>query len=273
MKDEHQRNLVKLFDGLCNSHPRWEVWSDFIVMTAIAISNAVDLSQRDEREQSFLAIEKKYKESEQETFAKMFAEIVLGMEQDPDQDFLGELYMNLNLGNNRAGQFFTPYSVCKMMAMMNADHAVCMVEENGWTNVNDPTCGAGALLVAFANMCRDKKIDYHTRVLFTAQDLEYVTGCMCYIQLSLLGCPGYVVIANTLTHPATSVDDRGLIPSPGQTVWYTPLYFHEVWDWRRRFWLLGQMGKISPKKKQAEMTQPTASALFSESETGQLTLF
>ncbi len=44
----------------------------------------------------------------------------MGMEQNPDQDFLGELYMLCELGNDASGQFFTPYDVCR-----------CMVEVSG----------------------------------------------------------------------------------------------------------------------------------------------
>ena len=70
------------------------------------------------------------------------------------------------------------------------------------------------------------------------KDIDYTAACMCYIQLSLLGCPGYVVIANTLSNPATSLDKRMLIPTPTQNVWYTPLYFLPEWHYRRQFALL-----------------------------------
>ena len=38
----------------------------------------------------------------------MLAEVVADLEHNPDQDFLGELFMALDLGNEWAGQFFTP---------------------------------------------------------------------------------------------------------------------------------------------------------------------
>ena len=112
------------------------------------------------------------------------------------------------------------------------------IQQKGWISVNDCACGAGALLIAFANECRKNGINYQTSVLFVAQDIDYITACMCYIQLSLLGCAGYVVVGDTLSHPATSVDHHGLIPTPGQNVWYTPMYFRDVWHWRRAFSLI-----------------------------------
>ena len=48
--------------------------------------------------------------------AKCFAIVVEALERNPDQDFLGRLYMSLELGNHWKGQFFTPYDVCRCMA-------------------------------------------------------------------------------------------------------------------------------------------------------------
>ena len=55
----------------------------------------------------------------------------MGLDENPDQDFLGELYMNLDLGNEHAGQFFTPYNVCRMMSEMNVSDAKKEVADKG----------------------------------------------------------------------------------------------------------------------------------------------
>lgn len=178
----------------------------------------------------------KYKKTELNAFAQMLKEVVEEMEQHPDQDVLGELFMMLGLGNEWKGQFFTPYTVCRAMAKMNiGDGLKSELETKGWISVSDPACGAGALLIAFANECLSQHINYQTTVLFVAQDIDFLAGCMCYIQLSLLGCPGYVVIDDSLVHPAVSCDKHGLIPKDGSNVWYTPMYFRDVWHWRRLF--------------------------------------
>ena len=87
--------------------------------------------------------------------------------------------------------------------------------------------------MAFANACTRQEINYQTSVLFTAQDIDYIVGLMCYLQLSLMGCAGYVVIGDTLRHPLTALDRRGLIPRPDQNIWYTPFYFRDIWHYRR----------------------------------------
>ena len=234
VRDAHQQNIIRLFDRVDQSHSRWQTWADFVVMAAIAISNTVDKLHAEERENQYLAISRKYKPKDMQLFAEILAEVVAGMEQNPDQDFLGEMYMALELGNDHAGQFFTPYNVCRMMAKMTyGDMLTAQIERDGWISVNDPACGAGALLVAFANECLERKINYQTSVLFVAQDVDMIVGCMCYLQLSLLGCAGYVTIDNTLTHPQTSHDARGLIPVDSGNVWYTPFYFRTEWHMRR----------------------------------------
>ena len=61
----------------------------------------------------------KYSTSELEVLAQMLAKVVDEMEQNPDQDMLGELFMALGLANEWKGQFFTPYDICRAMAAMN----------------------------------------------------------------------------------------------------------------------------------------------------------
>ena len=232
LKSTHQTEFVKIFNSLCGRYGRWEIWQDFVTLAAIAISNTVDQSQAAEREKTYMTIAGKYKPEEMLKFLQMLQEVVIGMDFNPDQDFLGELYMELDLGNDHAGQFFTPYDVCRMMAEITGTDLQARIERDGWISVNDCACGAGALLVAFANACTRQKINYQTSVLFTAQDIDYIVGMMCYLQMSLLGMPGYVVIGDTLASPSTSYDKRGLLPVDNGSVWYTPLLRIPVWQYR-----------------------------------------
>lgn len=266
LKSIHQTEFTKLFNSLRGRYSRWEVWQDFVTLSAISISNTVDRRNAAEREKTYMTISGKYKPAELGKFSQMLCEVVNGMDINSDQDFLGELYMALELGNDHAGQFFTPYSVCRCMAEMTSTDLSARVERDGWISVNDPACGAGALLVAFANACLRQKINYQTSVLFVAQDIDYIVGLMCYLQLSLMGCAGYVVIANTLTNPSTALDRRGLIPRPGENVWYTPFYFRDVWYYRR---LWAQMELLFPPvdtkdqqvtRKLGKQDAPTVSA-------------
>ena len=199
VRGEAQKELVKKFEVFTSKgRSRWQVWSDWITISAIAVSNATDKSHFDEREQQYMTIVKKYTKQEVDAFADMFSILVMALEDNSEQDFLGELYMCLGLGSDHAGQFFTPYHLCEFMSAVTtpAEEFQQKIGDRGWVAVCDPTCGAGALLVAFANECRKKEINYQTDVLFVAQDIDYIVGMMCYLQMSLLGMPGYVVIGD-----------------------------------------------------------------------------
>lgn len=236
-KDEWKKEFLDIFNTLCRTRSSWQVWQDFVYMTAITISNTLTKQDKDnpvwvEREQEYLECAKRFGD-DCDKISNLFAITVMALENNPNQDFLGELYMALNLGNHWKGQFFTPYDVCKLMSEMGIGDNKETIEEKGYVSINDCACGAGATLIAAANTLHEHGINYQLHSFFVAQDIDRVVGLMCYIQLSLLGCAGYVVIANSLTNPV--VGDV-LLPEhkEGQEFWYTPMYCDDVWDMRRK---------------------------------------
>ena len=240
---EAQKEFLSAFDQLMYRRSSWEVWSDFVTMFAQSISNAVDKRQADRREAEYLKIISKYTQQEQSLFPVLCAATVTALDANPEQDFLGELYMSLNLGNHWKGQFFTPYSLCQAMSEITIGDAEKKAEDHGWTSVCDPACGAGATLIAAANTIRrhqlnhESDVNYQESVLFVGQDIDHVAAMMCYIQLSLLGCPGYICVGNTLTNPMTG---HPLFPvqREGQEFWFTPMFFSQTWNFRRLFHFL-----------------------------------
>ena len=71
-----------------------------------------------------------------------------------------------------AGQFFTPYDVCRCMAEITFDPKL-HPDMEGFISVSDPACGAGATLLAFLNVCKRRNICYHNKVLVIAQDIQF----------------------------------------------------------------------------------------------------
>jgi len=220
-------------------------------MTAMACS----LSAVDRTPDKFKKREQQYEQAIKslggvEIPAQMLGVIIMALEENPNQDFLGKLYMNLNLGNHRKGQFFTPYNVCQMMAEMNfGDEAQAEIERKGYISVCDPCVGAGATLIAAANAMRMAKVNYQTNALFVGQDIDRVAAMMAYIQLSLIGCPGYIIIGNSLTNPPTG---HVLFPqdTDGQEVWITPMFIADVWTMRRQWCLVEQLcGTVTTEKQ------------------------
>lgn len=251
IRDDHQKNFLKIFNSLTGKHSRWEIWEDFVTLTAIEISNSTDKVNAPERTKMYQTIVSKYSAKERDGMVEMLAEVIMGMEQNPDQDFLGSLYMMCELGNDHAGQFFTPYDVCRCMAEITFDPKL-HPDMEGFISVSDPACGAGATLLAFLNVCKRRNICYHNKVLVIAQDIDFIVGLMCYIQCSFMGCAGYVVIGDTLVNPATAYDSRGLLPAgPQNRIWYMPLFSTDVWYMRRQ---IAQMNLLfEPKGEPAKI--------------------
>lgn len=78
--------FVKLFRELTYRWTPWEVWQDFVTMYACAISNAVNKSHFEKREELYLKRIQKYSKKEQEIFPQLAAEVVLALEKNPEQD-------------------------------------------------------------------------------------------------------------------------------------------------------------------------------------------
>ena len=279
-----QSEFQKLFSTLCGSRSDWQVWSDFITMSATAISNACDREgpTHDSREQQYMEIVRGYTKDEIETLVQLLSTVVLALEDDPRQDFLGEVFQGLGLNSHWKGQFFTPYSICEFMAEVNLEGAEEVIERKGWIGVNDPACGAGALLIAARNEMVKRGIP-RTGALFAAQDIDRTAALMCYIQLALLGCAGYVIIGDSLLDPPTGHTIHP-DPNPDQEVWYLPMFYEQTWHCRRMLHSLDMalrskrppaVPKELPQPQQVVVmpAQPIPAPAFSENDAGQLTLF
>ena len=138
---------------------------------------------------------------------------------DPEQDFLGEIYHRLGLAKGGAGQVFTPYHVGHLMASINTAGPFALDKSTLFV-VNDACCGAGCLLIAQYNVMREKlettDPDWNDYVLFVGQDIDPLACKMCYIQMCCLGIPGIVMVGNALLN-----DEQ----RPSSDYWFTPKYY------------------------------------------------
>lgn len=245
VKQEY-KEIVKLFNAICGAHQMWELWQDSMTMFALSLSNFVDMRFREKREAAYMDIVHKYNKSEVQVFPKIFAEIVKQMELNPEQDLLGDLYMQLDLGSHWHGQFFTPYNVCAMMARLEFEGKDYTQESVKPITVCDCACGGGALLIAAAHeykrAIKDTGLNPQNYLCLYAQDISQVSAMMCYVQLSLLGYAAKVKLGDSLMNPLTYADN-------GPDIWYTPMWFSYIWTTRR---LIEQMERITIRSKRDE---------------------
>lgn len=243
MEKQNRSYKQRFLDGLKileRTRNPYEVWSDTVSLFAIALSNTsiVPLKRTSEefktiwenREKEYLRIINKYDKKEQKLFPQMLALLVEELEENPNQDLLGGIYMLAGISNNKAGQFFTPYSVCELMSGVTFDRKALgkEVHKKGYVSINDCACGAGATLVSAIQTCKDmfKKYNFQNHVYFVGQDIDITCVHMCYIQLALQGVAGYVIHGDTLTEPE---------PKALNQIWFTPMWFSDVWTMRRLF--------------------------------------
>lgn len=258
----HRKNIVKLLERASRRRHLWDVFGDFVEMAAIAISNGVDLGQRELREARYMTLIQRYEPDEQKLFPHMLAELTMALEFGPD-DVLGKVFGELELGNAARGQFFTPYSVCALMArqqMGDGEDLRRLIASKGFITLLEPAVGAGAMVVAMAEALQEEGLSYQNHMHVTAQDIDSRAVHMSYLQLSLLHIPATIILGNTL-----AAEER--------EHWYTPAHVFGLWSVRlRRGYALGS-DLDQDQQEPAETRQSIIVPVKKLDRLSQLTLF
>lgn len=214
----HRTNIIRMINEIGRRHDRRTVFRDFVTMSAVALSK-MDLRQAETREELYMQTVRKYSREEAVTIAHMFAELQEGLHVSP-RDILGEIYMQLELGNNQMGQFFTPHDICQLMAAITlSDDIVEKVAKHGFVTVNEPASGSGSTIIAMMLAMQERGLSYQRHVHVIATDLDWTAAMMAYVQLSLMHVPAIIVHGNTLTLEEYSH-------------WYTPAHIMDNWGAR-----------------------------------------
>ncbi|EBD0364602.1 N-6 DNA methylase [Salmonella enterica] len=198
----HIQEFVSLFNSTAPYENRWQVFSDFAHITAAALYNVI---HRDPTvEADYLRRVKRYTKDDITRMKKLYALVVDGMEFCPT-DFLGQLMMTLELGNDYLGQYFTPYSVSYTMARINMADRLPELEDGRqeYIIVCDPACGAGGMIVATAEAMLEAGYNPQKQMLAYCTDIDPLAAMLCYIQLTLMHIPAVVSIGNSLTMEIT----------------------------------------------------------------------
>jgi hypothetical protein len=114
-------------------------------------------------------------------------------------DFLGNVATELEVLNARIGQFFTPYDVARMMAMMSLQDGEALIRDNGFLTLQEPASGAGGMVLASADVLQQQGFDPGLHMLVNAIDLSPLCFHMTFLQLTLCGIPALVEHGNTLS--------------------------------------------------------------------------
>jgi type I restriction-modification system DNA methylase subunit len=217
--EQLRARFLKQFNALAQHRRRYEVFRDFVTLSAISLNNVMepDAERKAALEAEYMGIIRTYSHDEAQGFAELLGLVVQLLEPTP-QDVLGDLYMELDLGNERTGQFFSPNSISQFMARLNG---VEPPAGQNFVRVCEPACGAGGMVLAIAHALIESGKNPATAMWAQCQDIDRTAALMCIIQLSLWNIPAVVIVGDTL---ANEVRER----------FYTPA--HHLGAWGDRLW-------------------------------------
>ncbi|BCH47330.1 hypothetical protein KAM260_52210 (plasmid) [Klebsiella pneumoniae] len=210
MSEQHSRNrFIHVFKDTGRHLGRWEVFSDFLSLAASELDMArIRAPESIEHCRKICA---RYEASDIAKMQEMFCMMVCALEAK-FHDFLGAIFMVLELGDNFRGQYFTPYPVQSLMARMLMPGVRDTIRREGIATVSDPACGAAGMLIAYAECLLEADINPSMHMFGSCIDIDPVAADMAFIQLYVLGIAAEVVTGNTLTMQIRRVR-------------YTPVYY------------------------------------------------
>ena len=207
--DQARRQFISVFRDTARNLRRWEVFSDFITLAASELDMArIRTPENIDRSREICA---KYSASDISNLHTLFCLMVCTLELK-FHDFLGAIFMELELGDDRNGQYFTPYHLQSLMAKMLMPDVEQTIRREGFVTVSDPASGAAGMIVAYAENLLAAGYNPSEHMFGSCIDIDPIAADMAFIQLSLLGIPAEVVTGNTLTMQLNRVR-------------YTPVYY------------------------------------------------
>ena len=157
-------DIIKIIDRSAYKVSRSQLIADVFECGALAVSNMVDFTKYDEREQRYKDIMNRYSPDERKLIVDIFSKVFalsssVVYDNGKFNDYLGELFMRCNQGNKFAGQFFTPYHISVLMAKITITDAD--IKRGGIITVCDPCCGGGGLAMAALDVLKnDYNVNY-----------------------------------------------------------------------------------------------------------------
>lgn len=196
-----KKEIVESIQKMSGKYTPDMIFSDWIMCSAMAIYNPCCLihdSVWENREEQYINTMRKYTLEERKEFVRML-KLLSDAFQEKMSDILGEIYMESGAGSRRTGQFFTPFHISKLVA--ECELANVAIAENEKYEIYEPSVGGGGMIIAIAAVLKERGVNYQRCMKVVAQDLDWRSVYMAYVQLSLLGMDAVVVQGDTLQHP------------------------------------------------------------------------
>lgn len=204
---DKKKEIIELIQRMSGEYSVYQLFDDWVSMLALATAQTVDY--KESREQSYLQISGKHTKDRMMQFCELNGVLISAFDEGME-DILGYIYMHLELGSSRTGQFFTPYHLCRLMAKM----ALRTAGEQKTYFCNEPSCGGGGNIIAFAEELKQTGKNYQKCMKAVCQDIDVRAVYMTYIQCSYYGIPAVVFQTDTLRDPKGNTSSTGKLYTP-----------------------------------------------------------
>jgi type I restriction-modification system DNA methylase subunit len=191
---DYKKEFMDILENINLAKNAYEVFADWLILTAAALYSW----KKDKRvEKEYKDVAKIYSKDELKKHKQLLAITVNALEENSEQDFLGEIFIAEEFRNTKKSQVFTPFHISEMMAEVLIGDS--KLPKNKVFKVYDPCCGSGCMLIASIAVLRKYGFNYQKNAFFIGTDIDARCARMTYIQLSLLGAPAVIICGNTLS--------------------------------------------------------------------------
>lgn len=189
------KEIVKILESVANRNGRYgsDIFTDWLDFMIDMFSTEHYMEGQDGFEKNVARLNEQSPELMQCTILWM-CEATKHIEMYETWDGLGLVYEALYKSKGKAdalGQFFTPETICDLMA--RCSHTPSDKAET----INDCACGSGRTLLAMR--CQELAMR-RNRNIYYGEDIDSVSVRMCALNLMIYGCRGMVTRMDTLKY-------------------------------------------------------------------------
>ena len=179
-----EQEFVALLSRIAPHYRRSELFYDFITLFALEFYLILYKDKSDKAlDEKYRYAVKRYTEEERKQLSKLFVLVVEALEQK-SYDFLGTVFMNLDLGDQYRAQFFTPTPVARTMAEIVLNQCDRLIKQRGFITLQEPTCGSGVMVIESYNFLARQGFNPQQNMWVQARDIDFTAAMMCYISLA-----------------------------------------------------------------------------------------
>ncbi len=191
--ESHQKQFIKKLESFDYGRNTYDKFREFCKVTAYSLASPFYPELARKELESIKLIEDKQKLAAYETCLDILVDAL----ESESQDFLGFVFSLNEFGNNRSGQFFTPFNISLLVARLQISGHEEIIKQKGLVKILEPACGSGGMIIAVREVLLNS--GYNTNNLYAElTDIDELCFFMAYIQISLYGIAARVVHGDTL---------------------------------------------------------------------------